>query len=94
MLAALYRAVQAEAGERGDVCGFWLYVEAANAGAQAAYRRLGMEDSSYRMMEVALGYWSGTQRRAAPSVGPRPRPVPPCPHVPGAARGPLLSFPR
>ena len=53
VLAALYRAVEAEALERG-VCGLRLYVEAANTGAQAAYRRLGMEDSSYRMMEVAL----------------------------------------
>ena len=54
VLAALYRDVLAEARARGDVCGVRLYVERQNRVAREAYRRLGMADSSYRLMEVEL----------------------------------------
>jgi GNAT superfamily N-acetyltransferase len=54
VLGALYAAVLSAARARGDVCGLRLYVEAHNGAAQAAYRRLGMTESSYHMMEQAL----------------------------------------
>ena len=49
---ALFEHVRALAGERPDVCGLRLYVEADNARAQEAYRRLGMKKTHYEMFET------------------------------------------
>ena len=46
VFATLYRHVERLAHDAG-ACGLRLYVERANAGAQAAYRRLGMADAGY-----------------------------------------------
>jgi len=54
VLGALYRDVLQRARVAPDVCGVRLYVERDNRVARGAYRRLGMADSSYRMMEVDL----------------------------------------
>lgn len=50
----LYRFVKNKAGERGDVCGFRLYVERENERAQRVYEKLGMEASHYLMYEETL----------------------------------------
>lgn len=47
----LYDFVKAGAKENGNVCGFRLYVEMENAGAQKVYERVGMESSHYLMYE-------------------------------------------
>ena len=47
----LHEHVVREARERGDVCGVRLYVEKDNTGAQAAYARLGMTGTAYRIYE-------------------------------------------
>jgi GNAT superfamily N-acetyltransferase len=47
----LYEFVVNKAKEQGDVCGFRLYVEKENSGAQKVYEKLGMESSSYLMFE-------------------------------------------
>jgi ribosomal protein S18 acetylase RimI-like enzyme len=47
----LYEFVKAKAMQQGNVCGFRLYVERDNHVAQATYRRLGMEETVYRMFE-------------------------------------------
>jgi ribosomal protein S18 acetylase RimI-like enzyme len=54
VLRALYEDVLGRARAADDVCGVRLYVEHENEVARGAYRRLGMADSSYRMMEVDL----------------------------------------
>ena len=46
---ALYAAVKRIAAERGDCCGFRLYVEKENTRAQAVYERLGMRQTHYLM---------------------------------------------
>jgi ribosomal protein S18 acetylase RimI-like enzyme len=51
IFGALYRHVERLAGDAG-ACGLRLYVEGDNAGAQAAYRRLGMTDSGYLVYEA------------------------------------------
>lgn len=48
---ALFDHVVAEGLRRGDVVGLRLYVENANAAAQATYRRLGMKDAGYFVLE-------------------------------------------
>ena len=48
---ALYAAIRELAAREPDVCGFRLYVEKDNAGAQATYRSLGMHETEYRVME-------------------------------------------
>ena len=48
---ALYAHIQEMAAAQPDVCGFRLYVEKDNAGAQATYGRLGMAETQYRVME-------------------------------------------
>jgi ribosomal protein S18 acetylase RimI-like enzyme len=40
-----------DARERGDVCGVRLYVEQDNRAAQAAYARLGLTVTAYRIYE-------------------------------------------
>ncbi len=47
---ALYEGVKAMAAA-GNCCGIRLYVEKSNSGAQAVYRKLGMEESHYLMFE-------------------------------------------
>jgi ribosomal protein S18 acetylase RimI-like enzyme len=51
IFGALYRHVERLARDAG-ACGLRLYVERENAGAQAAYRRLGMTDSGYLVYEA------------------------------------------
>jgi len=50
----LYDFVRQTAREREDVCGFRLYVEKENTGAQKVYERLGMEASHYLMYEEMI----------------------------------------
>lgn len=47
----MYGLVKRRADKAGDVCGFRLYVEKDNVGAQAVYERAGMEASYYLMYE-------------------------------------------
>ncbi len=49
---SLYQNVQKLAEERGDVCGFRLYVEKDNTAAQATYKSLGMKETYYRLFEA------------------------------------------
>jgi ribosomal protein S18 acetylase RimI-like enzyme len=49
---ALYRRLLAMAREDGGVCGIRLYVDRANARAQATYAALGMERAHYELYEV------------------------------------------
>ena len=50
----LYRFVKERAAAAGNVCGFRLYVEKENERAQAVYKKLGMEETYYRMFEEML----------------------------------------
>ena len=50
----LYEFVKESAEARGDVCGFRLYVEKENTGAQKAYEKLGMDETHYLMYEEML----------------------------------------
>ncbi|MGI8788668.1 MAG: GNAT family N-acetyltransferase [Pyrinomonadaceae bacterium] len=52
--SGLYEFVKNRAHERGDVCGFRLYVERENERAQRVYERAGMEASHYLMYEETL----------------------------------------
>ena len=45
----LYDFVKESARARGNVCGFRLYVEKENTGAQKVYEKLGMEETYYLM---------------------------------------------
>ncbi len=47
----LYKFVKDKAVEKGNVCGFRLYVEKENANARRVYEKLGMEASHYLMYE-------------------------------------------
>lgn len=47
----LYEFVRHLADEKGDVCGFRLYVEHDNERARFVYEKLGMEESHYLMYE-------------------------------------------
>lgn len=51
---ALYNEVKRLAGEKGNVCGFRLYVEKENSSAQQVYQRLGMSEAQYLMYEEML----------------------------------------
>jgi ribosomal protein S18 acetylase RimI-like enzyme len=51
---ALYDHVRAQARAAPDVRGLRLYVERGNEGARAAYGRLGMAETSYRLYEEML----------------------------------------
>lgn len=48
---SLHDFVLSAARARPDVCGIRLYVEASNRAAQAAYERVGLASSSYRVFE-------------------------------------------
>ncbi len=50
----LYEFVKQNAKEKGDVCGFRLYVEKENANAQKVYEKCGMEASHYLMYEEMI----------------------------------------
>jgi GNAT superfamily N-acetyltransferase len=50
----LYEFVRERARDDGGVCGFRLYVEKENHGAQNAYESLGMTESIYLMYEETL----------------------------------------
>jgi len=50
----LYEFVKDKARERGNVCGFRLYVEKENLRARRVYEKLGMESSHYLMYEEML----------------------------------------
>ena len=50
----LYDFVKETAREKEDVCGFRLYVEKENTGAQKVYEKLGMEVSHYLMYEEMI----------------------------------------
>lgn len=47
----LYGFVKRLAADRGDICGFRLYVEKENERAQKVYEKLGMEETYYLMYE-------------------------------------------
>ncbi|HKA39395.1 MAG TPA: GNAT family N-acetyltransferase, partial [Burkholderiales bacterium] len=47
----LHEFVKAEAGRKGDVCGFRLYVERGNVPAQNTYASLGMVETEYKLYE-------------------------------------------
>ena len=49
---ALYAHAEAVAKQEGNVCGLRLYVETHNERAQATYRRCGMKETPYRLLEV------------------------------------------
>ncbi len=48
----LYEFVKEKAAERGDVCGFRLYVERENVNAQKVYEKMEMNSSHYLMYEA------------------------------------------
>lgn len=50
----LYDFVKKRAVEKGDVCGFRLYVEKENHHAQRVYEKVGMESSYYLMYEEKI----------------------------------------
>jgi ribosomal protein S18 acetylase RimI-like enzyme len=54
VFSALYKHVESLAAARADVCGIRLYVEKDNTGAQQTYRKLGMTETGYRVMESLL----------------------------------------
>ncbi len=51
---SLYDEVRTEARENENVCGLRLYVERENKAARDVYRRLGMDETSYRLYEELL----------------------------------------
>jgi GNAT superfamily N-acetyltransferase len=50
----LYEFVRERARDKGDVCGFRLYVEKENTRAQNVYKKLQMVESHYLMFEEML----------------------------------------
>jgi ribosomal protein S18 acetylase RimI-like enzyme len=58
---ALFRHIEQLAEADPGVCGLRLYVERDNERAQATYRRCGMQDAGYAVMELDM---SGAVRRA------------------------------
>jgi ribosomal protein S18 acetylase RimI-like enzyme len=51
LYSKLYEKVKNLAQDKGNVCGFRLYVEHENITAQKTYRSLGMEKTDYQMFE-------------------------------------------
>ncbi|MFQ5756871.1 MAG: GNAT family N-acetyltransferase [Acidiferrobacterales bacterium] len=51
---ALYEFVKTRAADSGRVCGFRLYVERDNFIAQQTYRKMGMEETPYKILEELL----------------------------------------
>ncbi|HET6655995.1 MAG TPA: GNAT family N-acetyltransferase [Gammaproteobacteria bacterium] len=54
--AMLYRHVSEEARRHDGVAGLRLYVDKANSGALAVYKRLGMRVAHYDMLEVDFSF--------------------------------------
>ncbi len=54
LYGAMYDFVKKLAADRGDVCGFRLYVEHDNHVARRVYEKLGMEQSHYLMYEESV----------------------------------------
>lgn len=54
VFTALYRHVESLARAEPAVCGLRLYVHDSNTRAVEVYRRLGMHDGHYRVMEIEL----------------------------------------
>lgn len=54
VFTALYRHVESLARAEPAVCGLRLYVHDSNTHAVEVYRRLGMHDGHYRVMEIEL----------------------------------------
>ena len=54
VFSALFRHIEERAREREDVCGIRLYVESDNAHAQRVYAAMGLEMTSYQVMELPL----------------------------------------
>jgi GNAT superfamily N-acetyltransferase len=52
VFTAMYRAVEKAALESGDSCGVRLYMEHHNETARRTYRRLGMVDAGYEVLEL------------------------------------------
>lgn len=52
VFSSLYRHVESLARENKDVCGIRLYVEANNARAQDVYSSLGMQRTTYQVMQA------------------------------------------
>jgi GNAT superfamily N-acetyltransferase len=52
---SLYQHVKQTAAAEGGCCGFRLYVETDNLGAQQTYQRLGMSPTDYLLFEEAWG---------------------------------------
>ena len=52
--SGLYDFVKQNAEEKGNVCGFRLYVERENTNAQKVYEKCGMEASHYLMFEEII----------------------------------------
>ena len=50
----MYEFVKDRAREKGDVCGFRLYVETDNTHAQSVYEKFGMSASHYLMYEEEM----------------------------------------
>jgi len=55
VFSALYQHVESLALAEPDVCGLRLYVEQGNTRAQRTYKKLGMVNPSYLVMESILG---------------------------------------
>ncbi|MGQ0553654.1 MAG: GNAT family N-acetyltransferase [Planctomycetota bacterium] len=70
LYSALHRAVLSQAAAAGDVRGTRLYVESGNHVARRAYRRLGMQCTSYRLYEALL-----SSPVEAPTPRRRPQPA-------------------
>ncbi|MBK1876705.1 GNAT family N-acetyltransferase [Pelagicoccus mobilis] len=52
LFTQLYRYVESLAADDSRICGFRLYVERENKGAQAVYRSLGMNETHYKLFET------------------------------------------
>ena len=52
ILLIIYREVISLARDSGDTCGIRLYVEQENKNARQVYRRLGMVETGYRLLEL------------------------------------------
>lgn len=52
IFSLLFRHLERLARSSADVCGIRLYVEGHNESARATYRRLGLVDSGYQVMET------------------------------------------
>jgi len=54
IFAALFEHIHRLAREQKDVCGLRLYMEKDNEQARRVYRKLGMHETHYRVLEMAI----------------------------------------